>query len=117
HLVLSTIHTNDAPGAFTRMIDMGVEPFLLRSSVIGVLAQRLVRVLCPHCKEPYDATPTDLEELGITEERCAARRKRQIIPTTRYYPRGVTQTDPLENFSGHYMTFYKPKGCDKSAHT
>src|SRR6185295_10793504 len=102
HLVLSTIHTNDAAGAVTRMIDMGVEPFLLRSSVIGVLAQRLVRVLCPSCKEPYEATPTDLEELGITEERCTARRKRQMIATTRYYPRCVTTTDPLENFPGHY---------------
>jgi general secretion pathway protein E len=117
HLVLSTIHTNDAPGAFTRMIDMGVEPFLLRSSVVGVLAQRLVRVLCPHCKEPYEATPTDMEELGITEERCTARRKRQMIATTRYYPRGVTQSDPLENFPGQYITFYKPKGCDKCAQT
>jgi general secretion pathway protein E len=117
HLVLSTIHTNDASGAFTRMIDMGVEPFLLRSSVIGILAQRLVRVLCPHCKEPYEATATDLDELGITEERCAARRKRQMIPTTRYYPRNVAGSDPLEDYPGPYMTFYKPRGCDKCAQT
>jgi general secretion pathway protein E len=117
HLVLSTIHTNDAPGAFTRMIDMGVEPFLLRSSVIGILAQRLVRVLCPHCKEPYEATPTDLDELGLTEERCAARRKRQMISTSRYYPRNTTSRDPLEEYPGPYVTFYRPKGCDKCTQT
>ena len=50
HLVLATVHTNDAPSTVTRMIDMGVEPFLLSSSLLGVLAQRLVRKLCPHCK-------------------------------------------------------------------
>jgi general secretion pathway protein E len=117
HLVLSTIHTNDAPGAFTRMIDMGVEPFLLRSSVIGILAQRLVRVLCPHCKEPYEATPNELDELGITPERCAARRRRQSLPGSRYYPRNVQGQDPLENYPGPYVTFHRPKGCDKCAQT
>jgi general secretion pathway protein E len=117
HLVLSTIHTNDAAGAFTRMIDMGVEPFLLRSSVIGVLAQRLVRVLCPHCKEPYEASPTDLEELGITPERAAQRRMRRTNPSSRYYPRSVTAEDPLENVTNHYVTLYRPKGCDKCAQT
>jgi general secretion pathway protein E len=59
HLVFSTLHTNDAPSAITRLIDMGVEPYLITSTVIGVLAQRLVRVLCPHCKQPYE---TDAEE-------------------------------------------------------
>ena len=52
HLVLSTLHTNDAPAAITRLLDLGVEPFLLHSTVLGVLAQRLVRTLCPHCREP-----------------------------------------------------------------
>jgi len=52
HLVLSTLHTNDAPSAITRLIDMGVEPYLVASSVIGVLAQRLIRKVCEHCKEP-----------------------------------------------------------------
>ncbi|MDL2336560.1 MAG: ATPase, T2SS/T4P/T4SS family, partial [Pseudomonadota bacterium] len=51
HLVLATLHTNDAPSAVTRLTDMGVEPFLLSSSLLGVLAQRLVRKLCPHCKK------------------------------------------------------------------
>ena len=59
HFVFSTLHTNDAPSAITRLIDMGVEPYLITSSVIGVVAQRLVRVLCPHCKEKYE---TDNEE-------------------------------------------------------
>ena len=57
HLVLSTLHTNDAAGAVTRLIDMGIEPFLIASTVIGVLAQRLIRRCCPNCKQPYD--PTD----------------------------------------------------------
>jgi general secretion pathway protein E len=59
HLVLSTLHTNDAPSAIVRLIDMGVEPFLVSSSLLGVLAQRLVRQICPHCRESY--TPTDIE--------------------------------------------------------
>lgn len=59
HLVMSTLHTNTAIGAITRLRDMGIEPFLLSSSLLGVLAQRLVRVLCPHCKEAY--TPNDQE--------------------------------------------------------
>ncbi len=60
HLVLSTLHTNDAPSALVRLIDMGVEPFLVASSLMGVLAQRLVRVICPHCKASH--SPTDLEK-------------------------------------------------------
>ena len=58
HLLFSTVHTNDAPGAITRMIDMGVEPFLLSSSLEGILAQRLVRKICPKCKEPYTPDET-----------------------------------------------------------
>ena len=57
HLVFSTLHTNDAPGALTRLVDMGVEPYLVASSLEAVLAQRLVRVLCPHCKQPDDSAP------------------------------------------------------------
>lgn len=66
HLVLSTIHTNTAVGAVTRLQDMGVEPFLLSSSLIGVIAQRLVRKLCPHCKQSQVATATERKKLGIT---------------------------------------------------
>ncbi|MDH7601498.1 MAG: type II secretion system ATPase GspE [Armatimonadota bacterium] len=65
HLVLSTLHTNDAPGALTRLIDMGIEPFLIASSVIGVMAQRLVRVVCPKCKEQYQPPRDALKRLGI----------------------------------------------------
>ncbi len=68
HLVLSTIHTNDAPGAITRLVDMGVEPFLVASSVIGIMAQRLVRTLCADCKESYVATPEEIRELGLSSE-------------------------------------------------
>jgi general secretion pathway protein E len=67
HLVLSTLHTNTAVGAITRLQDMGVEPFLLSSSIISVLAQRLVRVLCEHCKESHVATDSELALLGMTE--------------------------------------------------
>jgi general secretion pathway protein E len=65
HLVLSTLHTNSAIGAITRLVDMGVEPFLLSSSLLGVLAQRLVRVLCPSCKEPYAADEAECALLGV----------------------------------------------------
>ncbi|WP_391484017.1 GspE/PulE family protein [Allofranklinella schreckenbergeri] len=65
HLVLSTLHTNTAPGAIVRMEDMGVERYLITSSVNGVLAQRLVRTLCPHCKQPHDLAPHVLEETGL----------------------------------------------------
>lgn len=65
HLVLSTLHTNSAIGAITRLRDMGVESFLLSSSLIAVLAQRLVRLLCPHCKEAYQASDTECETLGV----------------------------------------------------
>ncbi|MDD0842610.1 type II secretion system ATPase GspE [Pseudomonas sp. Gutcm_11s] len=65
HLVLSTLHTNSAVGAVTRLVDMGVEPFLLSSSLLGVLAQRLVRVLCPHCREARPADEAECDLLGV----------------------------------------------------
>lgn len=66
HLVFSTLHTNDAPGAVTRLLDMGTEGFLVSSSLIGVLAQRLVRVICPVCKEPFTPNPKILEKVEVT---------------------------------------------------
>lgn len=87
HLVFSTLHTNDAPTAFTRLIDMGIEPFLISSTVLGVLAQRLVRKLCPKCKEAYYPPPAILKELGL---------------------------DPAE-YANHL--FYKAAGCDECAQT
>ncbi|MGZ3651249.1 MAG: type II secretion system ATPase GspE [Bdellovibrionota bacterium] len=65
HLVISSLHTNEASGAFPRLIDMGVEPFLVASSVNAVLAQRLVRRVCLKCRESYEATPLELQELGV----------------------------------------------------
>ena len=69
HLVFSTLHTNDAAGSVTRLVDMGIEPFLISSSVIGMMAQRLVRTLCPSCKEPVVPTDLELQQLGYTRER------------------------------------------------
>ncbi len=65
HLVFATIHTNDAPGAVTRLVDMGVEPFLVSSSLLAVLAQRLIRKACKNCKEPYVPQPIELQNLGL----------------------------------------------------
>lgn len=65
HLVFSTLHTNDAPSAVTRLVDMGIEPYLLASSILGVLAQRLIRALCPLCKERYAPSLEEQKELGI----------------------------------------------------
>jgi len=67
HLVMSTLHTNDAPSAVTRLVDMGIEPYLLSSCLVGVMAQRLVRKICTACKQPYQATPRELQNLGLKE--------------------------------------------------
>ncbi len=84
HLVFSTLHTNDAPSALTRLVDMGVKPFLVASSVQAVMAQRLVRVLCPECKEPDpDIDLSTLRALRVTEEQLSQ------------------------------AQFYRPVGCDK----
>lgn len=73
HLVFSTLHTNDAASAVTRLIDMGIEPFLITSSVIAILAQRLVRVICPLCKEAYTPDEQSLLKVGITPEMLKGR--------------------------------------------
>lgn len=65
HFVLSTLHTNDAASALTRLVDMGVEPFLVGSSLVAVLAQRLVRILCEQCKEGYTTNDEELREIGV----------------------------------------------------
>lgn len=88
HLVLSTLHTNTAIGAVTRLCDMDVEPFLLTSTLQGVLAQRLVRRLCPECREPYEADPEQLEHWAI---------------------------DP--GHFGKEQRIYRPKGCDACHNT
>ena len=81
HIVLSTVHTNDAPAAITRLRDMGVEPFLLSSTIRGVLAQRLVRKLCGACREPYAASDLERQTLGVTG----------FEPLTLYRARGCLQ--------------------------
>jgi type IV pilus assembly protein PilB len=64
--VLSTLHTNDAPGAVTRLIDMGVEPFLISSTLMAVLAQRLVRTICKKCRTPFEPTESQLGQLNLS---------------------------------------------------
>ncbi len=76
HLVFSTLHTNDAPSAFTRLIDMGIEPFLVASSVEAIMAQRLVRTICPHCKVEQKIAPDYLRRIGYPEEE---------IPTAKFW--------------------------------
>jgi general secretion pathway protein E len=73
HLVFSTLHTNDSFGAMTRLLDMGIEPFLVSSSVIAVMAQRLVRRVCSACREPYQPSREELEELSIAPQRLIGR--------------------------------------------
>jgi len=68
HLVLSTLHTNDAPTAITRLVDMGIEPYLIASSLEGVIAQRLVRRICPYCRESYRPLPEELKALGLPQD-------------------------------------------------
>jgi type IV pilus assembly protein PilB len=93
HLVFSTLHTNDAPGAVTRMVDMGVEPFLVSSSVIGILAQRLVRKICEACKEEYKPADGELKDIGLLND-----------------PRSTIH-DPQT------ILFYRGKGCPKCMNT
>ncbi len=78
HLVLTTLHTNDAPSAITRLIDMGTEDYLLSSTIIGILAQRLVRVACPYCQEPYSPTPAVLKEMKLTNVDLAGLKISQV---------------------------------------
>ncbi len=73
HLVLSTLHTNDSAGAVSRLLDMGVEPFLVSSSLLAVLAQRLVRRLCPKCRVPYEISDEELRELSLLPEEVTSR--------------------------------------------
>jgi general secretion pathway protein E len=110
HLVLSTLHTNDAASAFTRLVEMEVEPFLVRSTVIGILAQRLVRVLCEYCKEAYPATPFELQQLGLDPERTRRMIDRVLSPRyqvhgVNYVPVGWTEAKP--------PMIYRPVGCDR----
>jgi len=112
HLVLSTIHTNDAAGAVTRLVEMGIENFHLTSSLLAILAQRLVRVLCPLCKEPYTPREVDLARIGVDAERLAAKLSR---PETRY-GRSAFGGSPAAKVAariaaGAPVTLYRARGC------
>jgi len=74
HLVFSTLHTNDAPGAITRLLDMGVPPFLITSTLSASLAQRLLRTICPDCKEPYKPTEKELSQVGLTQAKAKGKK-------------------------------------------
>ncbi len=74
HFVFSTLHTNDAPGAITRLVDMGVEPFLINSSLVGVFGQRLIRKVCPNCKTEFEPTDDDLKKLGIERDEVGGKK-------------------------------------------
>ncbi|MCB9847688.1 MAG: Flp pilus assembly complex ATPase component TadA [Phycisphaeraceae bacterium] len=74
HLVFSTLHTNDAPSSITRLLDLGLESFLLTATIEGIVAQRLVRTICPKCKEPYDPTEEQLMELALSPEDVQGRK-------------------------------------------
>ena len=73
HLVFSTLHTNDSAGAITRLVNMGIEPFLVSSSCIAIMAQRLIRRICQHCREPYEPDPESLVDLGVPPEQIAGK--------------------------------------------
>lgn len=98
HLVVSTLHTNDAPSSITRLIDMGIEPFLIGASVVGVIAQRLVRKLCPKCKERYMANDFERELLGSKDEEVILYKKKgcHVCNNTGYTGRlGVYEIMPV----------------------
>jgi general secretion pathway protein E len=84
HLVLSTLHTNTAVGAVTRLRDMGVEPYQLSSSLVGLMAQRLVRTLCGHCKQPYTPKQSELEQLGVPQRKDVTLNKAVGCPQCRH---------------------------------
>ena len=86
HLVLSTLHTNDAAGAITRLIDMDIEPFLITSTLEAIIAQRLIRVICPSCKEAYTPEDKEFEKIGLSRDEVQGK------------------------------TFYRGRGCEECAH-
>jgi len=110
HLVLSTLHTNDAASAVTRLVEMDIEAFLVRSTLAAILAQRLVRRLCQECKEAYTPTAYELQQIGVDPERTKRRDDRVVSP--RYLPHGVDY-QPVGWRDASPPTFYRPKGCDR----
>jgi type II secretory ATPase GspE/PulE/Tfp pilus assembly ATPase PilB-like protein len=103
HLVLSTLHTNSAPESVTRLLDLGMDPFNFADALLGVLSQRLVRTLCPHCKVAYTPGAAELEQLA--QEYCDASRNdpANVLHAWRSQPKGVT--------------LYRAKGCGRCDRT
>ncbi len=121
HLVLSTLHTNDAPSAITRLVDMDVQAYQISSSVLAVLAQRLVRRLCEHCRTPYTPNAQDLRELGI--DAASAQEKlaelKRVAATTVLGDRnsGIPALPGPAGSSPSDLIFYHPDGCDECSNT
>ena len=123
HLVLSTLHTNDAPTAITRLVDIGVKPYQISSSVLGVLAQRLVRRLCHQCRIPYAPTNEDMIELGLdvakTNETLV--QLQRLAATTVFgdsHPPSMQKVaDGRSVLPAPEVRFYKPGGCDACSST
>jgi general secretion pathway protein E len=135
HLVFSTLHTNDAAGAIARMVEMGVQPFLIASSLLAVLAQRLVRRLCPECRQPYIPSDQDLRSLELDPKAFGP--PRPILPGQRPPDSVPPPAPPLSDGNGtgdapdtlqllHEIKpagkpprpiFYKPAGCEQCAGT
>lgn len=123
HLVLSTLHTNDAPSAVTRLLDMGVQPYQISSSVLAILAQRLVRRLCPHCRVPYAPTDEHMIELGLSSERMheTLAELQRLAATTVFGdsdppPVGVPAPDQ-SIVPAPDVRFYHPGACDECSQT
>ena len=119
HLVLSTLHSIDAPSAITRLVDMDVKAYQISSSVLAVLAQRLVRKLCDQCKTPYSPTAQDLRELGIDAAIAQAKLvELQKLAATTVIGRSnpTTLPDPVGSGPGK-LTFYHHNGCEACSNT
>ncbi|SMC47704.1 general secretion pathway protein E [Desulfocicer vacuolatum DSM 3385] len=132
HLVLSTLHTNDAVSSLTRLLDLGIPPFLVQSSLVGIIAQRLVRRICPHCRESFEMDEQELFDMGIqlpvtrnqsvspTDDRQGQSFKKHLfsqepgaMDLNNLAPRDSLKTGPKRN----KITLHRGKGCIKCRHT
>lgn len=107
HLVFSTLHTNDAASSVVRLINMGVEPYLIASSLAGVLAQRLVRTICEDCKQEYTPSKEILNDIGLLDQR----------PMNSGQQSEKTKSKKLITHNSELITFFRGKGCPKCMHT
>ncbi|MBN1592023.1 MAG: Flp pilus assembly complex ATPase component TadA, partial [Candidatus Coatesbacteria bacterium] len=105
HLVLSTLHTNDAAGALPRLMDMGIEPFLVSSSILGIMAQRLVRLICPNCRIAYEPTEQDMKILSLHKETMEGTLGLEGLEAVVQDKEAIQRKDQV-------MTLYRGKGCN-----